>query len=306
MRQILSLLIAAIAFVASPSSSRAQQLWHSQNDNNTYGNLAVGWPAAVLGFRFTAPSAATVTAAQVFTGNSTPDLHTLELRVHDPVTGLPGALLGPAGSWNLQHTRSFQGPLFPQPIALQGGQDYWLVWRVLGMFPQHSVAADSPSNTLSEVRINDGTSWFAVANLAAKFRLFTQHAYGTSSTLGVGKPGQYGIPSIAASAWPAVGSPLDITIDNCARRQPSLLLLGLPIPSGIPIGIGTLYTTADTSLFLTTNLQSNPSSGGAAVTFFVPNDPGLANVPIAFQWAVVDPLAQDSLSHTPGLQVVLQ
>jgi hypothetical protein len=168
MRQILSLLIAAIAFVASPSSSRAQQLWHSQNDNNTYGNLAVGWPAAVLGFRFTAPSAATVTAAQVFTGNSTPDLHTLELRVHDPVTGLPGALLGPAGSWNLKHTRSFQGPLFPQPIALQGGQDYWLVWRVLGMVPQHSVAADSPSNTLSEVRINDGTSWFAVANLAAK------------------------------------------------------------------------------------------------------------------------------------------
>ena len=87
MRQILSLLIAAIAFVASPSSSRAQQLWHSQNDNNTYGNLAVGWPAAVLGFRFTAPSAATVTAAQVFTGNSTPDLHTLEPAVHDQVTG---------------------------------------------------------------------------------------------------------------------------------------------------------------------------------------------------------------------------
>jgi hypothetical protein len=38
----------------------------------------------------------------------------------------------------------------------------------------------------------------------------------------------------------------------------------------------------------------------------VPNDPGLANVPVAFQWAVVDPLAQDSLSHSAGLQVVLQ
>lgn len=305
MRPFVTLFFAVLSLLASQAPLRAQQLWHSQNDNNTYGNLAVGWPAAVLGFRFTAPSAATVTAAQVFTGNATPDLHTLELRAHDPVTGLPGALLGPAGSWNLQHTRSFQGVLLPQPIALAGGQDYWLVWRVQGMFPQHSVAADSPSNTLSEVRVNDGTSWFAVSNLAAKFRLFTQHAYGTSTTFGVGKPGQYGVPSIAASAWPAVGSPLDITIDNCARRQPSLLLLGLPIPSGIPIGIGTLYTTADTSLFLTTNLQST-FNGGAAMTFFVPNDPGLANVPVAFQWAVVDPVAADGLSHTAGLQVVLQ
>lgn len=306
MRRLFSVFVAAFALAASPSTASAQQLWHSQNDNNTYSNLAVGWPAAVLGFRFTAPSSAVVEAAQIFTGNSTASTQTLELRAHDPVTGLPGALLGPAGSFLLQHTRSFQGAFFPQPIALSGAQDYWLVWRVTGMFPQHSVAADSPSNTLSEVRVNDGTSWFAVSNLAAKFRLFTQHAYGTSTTLGTGKPGQYGIPTIAASPWPAVGAPLDLTIDNCARRQPSLLLLGLPIPSGIPIGIGTLYTTADTSLFVQTNLQTNPSNGGQAVTFFVPNDPGLANVPIAFQWAVVDPLAADGLSHTAGLQVVLQ
>ena len=306
MRRLFAAFVALFALAASPSVATAQQLWHSQNDNNTYAGLAVGWPAAVLGFRFTAPSPAVVNAAQVFTGNSTPDVHTLELRAHDPVTGLPGALLGPAGSFTLQHTRSFQGTFLPQPVALAGGQDYWLVWRVTGMFPQHSVAADSPSNTLSEVRVNDGSSWFAVSNLAAKFRLFTQHAYGTSTTLGTGKPGQYGIPTIAASAWPSVGSPLDITIENCARRQPSLLLLGLPIPSGIPIGIGTLYTTADTSLFVQTNFQSNPFNGGQAVTFFVPNDPGLANVPIAFQWAVVDPIAADGLSHTAGLQVVLQ
>ncbi len=92
----------------------------------------------------------------------------------------------------------------------------------------------------------------------------------------------------------------------CARRQPSLLLLGLPIPGGIPIGIGTLYTTADTSLFVTTNLQNSPTSGGQAITFFVPNDPGLVNVPVAFQWAVADALAADGLSHTAGLEVVLQ
>lgn len=284
----------------------AQQLWFAQNDNTTYTNLAVGWPAAVLAFRFTAPQTDVIDAAQVFTGNAAPAPHTLEVRAHDPVTGLPGALVGASGTWTTVHTRCWQGARLGAPAAVVGGQDYWLVWRVTGMFHQHSVAADSPTNTLSEVRISDGTTYHAQAFLAAKFRLFTAHAAGAITAFGTGKSGTHGEPTIGISGWPAVGSVIDVWLDNAVRRQPALLAIGDPVPTGIPLGFATLYMTFLDSLMLTTVTQSSPFVGGATVSFMVPNDPGLAGLTAAFQCAVLDPLAADGIAHTAAAQLTLQ
>lgn len=301
-------LFAVLLFALFAPSVTSQQVWLAQNDNTTYANFAVGWPAAVLAFRFTAPSNGTVAAAQVFTGNAAPSPHTLELRAHDATTGLPGALLGSPGTWTTLHARCWQGCTLPTNVTLTGGQDYWLVWRVTGMFHQHSVSNDlTPGNVITEVRVSDGNTWHAQAFLAAKFRLFQPYQAGTATPFGVAKPGTYGDPQIGASPWPALGSPLDVWLDNAVRRQPAFLVIGIPIPSGIPIpGIGTTYTTADMSLFVVTNTQSSPISGGATITLPVPNDPGLAFVPVGFQWGIFDPLAQDGIAHTAGVEVVLQ
>ena len=97
--------LVAIAALAVPRPAGAQQLLLARNDNTSYGSYAVGWPASVIAFRFTAPPGAAVAAAQVFTGNTTPAPHTLELRDHDAATGLPGTLLGPAAGWTTIHAR---------------------------------------------------------------------------------------------------------------------------------------------------------------------------------------------------------
>ncbi len=299
-------LLTAFAFLLA-AEIPAQQLWFAQNDNTSYGNLAVGWPAAVMAFRFTAPSNGVVGAAQVFTGNAAPAPHTLELRTHDPVTGLPGALLGSPGTWTTVHTRCWQGPTLPSPVALTGGQDYWLVWRVTGMFHQHSVANDAtPGNVLTEVRISDGNTWHAQATLAAKFRLFAPYAAGTTFAFGTAKPGTHGDPQIGISGWPALGSPIDLWLDSAVRRQPALLLLGAPVPAGIPLPFGTLWTTSVESFLATTVTESSPFVGGATISLFAPNDPALAGAVAAFQWGIFDPLAADSIAHTAAVALVLQ
>lgn len=297
--------VLALAALALPAA--AQQLWFSQNDNGSYGNYAAGWPAAVIAFRFTAQSTATIVAAEVFTGNQTPAQHSVEIVMHDPVTGLPGSSVGQPGSWTTTHARCWQGAVFAQPASVVQGTDYWLVWRVGGMFPQHSLSADgNPANVITEMRVSDGSSWFAQSMSAGKFRLFAAYAAGTTSVFGVGKAGQYGVPTIGLSGWPARNSPIDVWLDGAARRQPAVLFLGLPIPTGVPLPFATIYTTSQASLLVTTESLTSPLAGGVSLTLFVPNVPGVVGYPLSLQWAVLDSLAADGFSHTGGATARIQ
>ncbi|HLQ37773.1 MAG TPA: hypothetical protein VK348_08230 [Planctomycetota bacterium] len=297
--------MSALVVLSAVAAAPAQQLFFAMNDNTSYGNLAVGWPAAVIGFRFTAPGNDTVAAAQVFTGNQPPAAHTLELRAHDPVTGLPGTLLGQPGTWMTLHPRCWQGAVLPQPVALAAGQDYWLVWRVTGMFHQDSVSADgNPANVLVEVRVSDGSTWFAVSQLAAKFRLFRPYAAGATSAFGTARPGQYGDPQIGLSGWPAIGSTIDVWLDDAARRQTAVLLIGQPAAVVLPFG--TSWTTANVLLLLQTVTQSSPLNGGLSYSFVVPNLPAAVGFPLTFQWGVLDPLAASGIAHTSAVTATLQ
>src|SRR5688572_20016786 len=64
--------------LAAVTAAPAQQLAFARNDNPSYGGYAVGWPASVIAFRFTA-TMPVVVAAQIFTGNQTPAPHQLEV-----------------------------------------------------------------------------------------------------------------------------------------------------------------------------------------------------------------------------------
>ena len=301
-----------LVFAALCAALPAQQLALAQNDNLSYGGYAVGWPASVLGFRFTAPSAMTLDAAQVFTGNQAAATHSVEIRTLNTTTGLPDQLVGQPGTWTVIHARCWQGAQFAQPAVLAANTDYFLVWRVQGMFPQHSVCADNfPGNVLSEVRVSDGNTWHAQATLAAKFRLFTPYAAGSVSSFGTGKPGIYGIPTIGISGWPAIGSPIDVWLDNAARVASTappntIMLIGWPVPGGIPFPIGTVWCTGDVLLFVRTWLHTSPLAGALSYSFVVPNTPVAVGLPLTFQFGVLDVAAVDGLSHTGAVTALLQ
>jgi len=298
MRSLLSSAILLLAAVAP-----AQQLLDARNDNTSYGPYAVGWPSSVIAFRFTATATTDLTAAQVFTGNQTPAPHSVEIRTRDAGTGLPSALIGQAGTWQSTHVRGWQGALFAQPAPVVAGDDYFLVWRVAGMFPQHSVSADTePANVLVETRYSDGNTWHAVAQTPGKFRLYgvSSVAIGTNTLYGAGKAGQYGVPTIGLQGWPALGNPVDVSLDNAARNVLALLIVGFPIPTGAPLGFLDLYVTPEILTLFVTKTHTNPLSGGISATLSVPNDPTWHALPLSFQWAVLDPLAVDGWSHTGG------
>lgn len=298
--QILALVTVAATVVP------AQQLTFAINDNPSYGNYAVGFPASVLAFRFTA-NAPQVVAAEVFTGNQPPATHTLEIRTRNASSGLPDQLVGAAGSWSTTHARCFQGAVFAQPANLTVGTDYFLVWRVTGMFHQHSVSADTePSNVSVEVRVSDGSSWFGNTTLPAKFRLFGPYATGTTNAYGTGKAGIYGVPAIGLQGWPSIGSPVDVWLDNAARNTLAVLVLGTPIPSGLPLGFADLWVTPDLLLTFPTLTHTSPLSGGLSYSLFVPNQPAAIGYPLSCQWGVFDAMAADGFSHTGAVTANLQ
>lgn len=291
--------------VALAAALPAQQLAFSLNDNPSYGSYAVGWPASVIAFRFTA-TVPVLVAAQIFTGNQPPAAHTVEIRTRNTTTGLPDQLVGAPGGWTTTHTRCWQGAVFAQPATLALGQDYFVVWRVQGMFHQHSVSADTePSNVLVETRISDGTTWHAQAQLAGKFRLYSPYTPGTTSAFGSGKAGQYGVPTIGLQGWPALASPIDVWLDNAARNVPAVLVLGTAIPSGVPLGFADLWVTPDLLLTMLTKTQSNPLAGGIGYSLFVPNTPTAIGYALSFQWGVFDSLALDGFSHSAAVTAVI-
>lgn len=299
--------LALAALLLATGSLPAQQLLDARNDNPSYGSYAVGWPSNVIAFRFTAPANTTLAAAQVFTGNQAPATHSLEIRTRDAITGLPSALVGLPGAWTTSHARCWQGATFAQGAPLQAGQDYFLVWRVQGMFPQHSVSADTePANVLVETRYSDGNTWHATGQVPAKFRLFVAYAAGPISAYGTGKPGQYGNPTIGVSGWPALGTPIDVWLDDAARNVLAVLVLGVPIPGGVSVGFADVFVTPDVLVALVTKSHTSPFVGGANFSLYVPNDPTWVGFPLSFQWGVFDPLAVDGFAHSSAATALVQ
>ncbi|MBL8899074.1 MAG: hypothetical protein JNM84_15650 [Planctomycetes bacterium] len=310
MRLASSLLSAALFAAALAAPASAQRLAYAVNDDGLLnGSLALGWPVAQAAMKGVAPRALQVTAAQVITGESSGAMH-LEIWTHDPALNRPGTSLGATASWNLTRVNCWQGASFAQPVALAAGQEFWLVWWTT-MFCQASFSS-APANVDYCYSADGGFTWQQSApgvnyTQACKYRLYEAGNVGTTQLYGAGKPGTGGlVPAIGVCGFPAIGNPLDVTLDLAARRAPAILLVGsqwnaplgpagtlLVIPVGqIPVTTGSIFSPA-------------PLSGAATLSFAVPFDPTLRGAPVALQWWILDAGAVESLAHSDGALVTL-
>jgi len=291
---------------ALAAAAPAQQLSLAINDGPSYASTTTG--GRDYAFRFTA-NAPILVAAQVFTGDTQPHPHTLTIYSRHPTTGLPDQPISLPAQWTVASARCWQGATFPAPVPLSIGVDYFLFWRA--GFSQHSLAPYDPSNPpqLVEMHQSIGSLWLFAANAPAKFRLFVPYSAGPTSAYGTGKAGEHGVPTIGLHGWPALGSPIDVWLGDAARQVPAVLVLGTPIPGGVPLGFANLFVTPDVLLVLPTETnfpELGPLlTGGASTTVAVPNMPSAVGFPLSFQWGVFDPLALDGFSHTSAMTALI-
>lgn len=127
---------AASLFLVSCAFSVAQTPCISLNDATTSVGTSItatGFAGPnVVAYQFTPPASTVLMAAQIFTSNAlaaTAGYQTLE--IWDATAGgLPSTRLC-GGTWQSQATLplGWQGANFDQVVQLQGGANYWLVWR---------------------------------------------------------------------------------------------------------------------------------------------------------------------------------
>jgi hypothetical protein len=156
----LNLLRFAAAFVALavfPAHALAQSTCHALNDTTTFLNT-VSTGNAWFALRVDLPASTTVSRVELFTGEVTA-LHQVDLWSHDASTGKPLTLLG-SGPFPIAPTNAWQGADLAAPVALTGGQTYWIVWRAaLGAQASLDLVGTSPG-PLWTISVDSGTSWF--------------------------------------------------------------------------------------------------------------------------------------------------
>lgn len=288
----------------------AQRLAHAANDDGLLeGSTALGFPVAQAAMKGVAPRALLVTAAEVLTGESSGSMR-LEIWTHDPVLNRPGTSLGASASWSMTRVNCWQGAGFPQPVALAAGQEFWVVWWTT-MFCQASFSTAAPNLDYC-YSADGGFTWQQQASgvnwsRACKYRLYEAGNVGTVQLYGAGKPGTGGlVPAIGVCGYPAIGNPLDLTLDLAARRVPAVLLVGTAWNA--PLGpLGTLLVQPVAELPATTASIFSPAplAGAATLGVLVPFDPTLRGAQVALQWWVLDAGAIESLSHSEGALVTV-
>lgn len=148
---------ALLAVVVLAALSRAQSICHSLNDTGTFLNT-VSTGNAFFAIRVDLPASTTVSRVELFTGEVTA-LHQVDLWSHDTSTGKPLALLG-SGPFPIAPTNAWQGADLATPVALTGGQTYWIVWRAaLGAQASLDLVGASPG-PLWTISVDGGTTWF--------------------------------------------------------------------------------------------------------------------------------------------------
>ncbi|MCY3001624.1 MAG: hypothetical protein NTV21_07460 [Planctomycetota bacterium] len=154
---LLRSLAALVALALFAPRVPAQSTCHSLNDTATFLNT-VSTGNAWFAIRVDLPASTTVTRIELFTGEVTA-LHQIDLWIHDVSTGKPLALLG-SGPFPIAPTNAWQGANLAAPVALTGGQTYWIVWRAaLGAQASLDLVGTSPG-PLWTISVDSGTTWF--------------------------------------------------------------------------------------------------------------------------------------------------
>ena len=91
-------------------------------------------------------------------------------------------------------------------------------------------------------------------------------------------------------------------LDDAARNVPAVLVVGTPIPSGVPLGFATVWVTPDLLLTLQTRTHTSPLVGAVSHTLAVPNTPAAIGFPLSVILPIIGLLSVTSeYSQRTGL-----
>jgi hypothetical protein len=298
----------------------------SLNDaNNTVGTSITAFGFAgpgVLGYRFTPAASQLLMAAELFTGNASLNNQgymTLEVWEEDVVTGLPLTRLA-GGTWQIQQSLGidWQGASFDQVAQLNGGQNYWLVWRESG----GNRLPYEPGGTTTQVVRFTGGNWVLQATAQpVKWRGYCSLLDAQNvQPVGFGCQAASGrLPASFANQAPTIGNAnFQIEATGLPTGTVALAILGinaawqsLPIP-GAPTGceLHTDPVVASVVPVGTGNQQAQHAigaSGHAWVDIAIPADPTLVGFVIGAQFAALDAGSAASLPFvfSNGVRVTL-
>jgi hypothetical protein len=298
----------------------------SLNDgNNTVGTSITAFGFAgpgVLGYRFTPAGATLLQAAELYTGNTAltnQGYMTLEVWDENATTGLPLSRLA-GGTWQIQSSLglSWQGASFDQIALLNGGQNYWLVWRESG----GNRLPYEPGGTTTQVARFTGGNWVLQATAQAlKWRGYCSLlddqgvqpvGFGCATANSV-------VPASFTNQAPTIGNAnFQVEATGLPTGTVALAILGgngawpsLPVP-GAPVGCE-LHTDPIVAIVVpvgTGNQQAQHAvgaSGHAWLDFAIPSDPTLVGFVLGSQFAAIDPGSTAALPFvfSNGVRVTL-
>lgn len=254
-----------------------------------------------VAYQFTPAASTVVFAGHLYTGNVafTPGFYSLEVW-DDNGSGLPGTRLG-GGTWQMAPGLlvSWQGANFDAVVALNQGQNYWLVWNE----PGGSRLPYEPGGVTMPYARKVGANWVAQATpQPVKWRLFCNYLDGVNVT-------SNGSPCASASnrlgtaftnETPNVGNAA-FKIEGTGFGPGALavfvvgwdpLFTSSPLP-GFPAGCSqnTDALVSTIGFTGTGTVRSNltvGASGHVTYPFAIPADPGLVGSFFAAQIACID------------------
>lgn len=315
----------AFAFLALGAATQTPPCISLNDATNTVGTSITAFGFAgpgVLAYRFTPVGTTMLQAAEIYTTNAglvNQGYMTLEVWDENVVTGLPQARLA-GGTWQIQSSLGlvWQGASFDQIALLNGGQNYWLVWRESG----GNRLPYEPGGTTTQVARFTGGNWVLQATAQAlKWRGYCvllddqgvqPVGFGCATAIGV-------VPASFTNQAPTIGNAdFQVEATGLPVGTVALAILGgngawisLPVP-GAPLGCE-LHTDpiVATVVPVGTGNQQAPHSTGAVghawFDFAIPSDPTLAGFVLGSQFAAIDlgSTAAFPFVFTNGVRVTL-
>lgn len=298
----------------------------SANDTTTSVSTAVtayGFSGpGVRAWQFTPAQTTVLFGAELFTSNTFLTAQGyMTLEVWDDAAGLPGQRIA-GGTFQVDGSLGddWRGANFDGAAALNGGQDYWLVW----IEPGFSTIPTDPTGVTMPAATLQGGTWSSLSPSALKWRGYCSPLDRAGvQALGLGCPSPSGpTPTAFTNRQPTVGN-ADFTIEGCGMPAGAIGLMALgidPTWPAVPVPGAPgcqVHTDASATLLVTTgtgNQRANhpPSGPGfdGHVRFGlpIPTNPALAGVYINAQFAIFDAAATTPLPFvfSNGLGITIQ
>jgi hypothetical protein len=281
----------------------AQKVCFVANENNTGAFFGTATSPFVLK-ETTGPTPALISAIEFYLKTTSSTTTTVELYDEDPVTGKPNNLLG-SGPLTLTPTiEGWYGGVLPTPVLLLPNTNFF-VGINLGGGIQPMLVTNGSGVRSTPHWWNKTAGWSGPhASYGWRYRVYCFTNQGAFATYGTGKSGSgSAVPEIHGLGFPNTTNTVTIQLARALGGAPAVLLWGRR--SSLPTLFGTVYSFP---ILVTTVHTTNGS--GSVVGWFnlditLPDDPSLSGAMVAFQYWVVDAGAQDSLSHSNGLEMTI-